>query len=99
MILRVCQWQWTTILTQGGMVSSKENSALATQLMNEETARYRVKPQQLTIHQDRGAPMTAHRYVDQMLELGIVLSHSRPRVSNDNAMSEARFTALKGQSD
>lgn len=41
--------------------------------------------------------MTAHRFVDQMLELDIMLSHSRPRVSNDNPMSESQFATLKGQ--
>ena len=81
------------------MISSKENAALATQLMNESATRYRIAPGQLTIHQDRGAPMTAHRFVDQMLELDITLSHSRPRVSNDNPMSEAQFATLKGQPD
>jgi putative transposase len=48
------------------MVSHKENSALATQLMAEATARYLITPDQLTIHQDRGSPMIAHGYLDQM---------------------------------
>lgn len=81
------------------MVSAKENAALATQLMAEATSRYRVRPGQLTIHQDRGAPMTAHRYIDQMLEIGVGLSHSRPRVSNDNPHIESGFATLKGQPD
>lgn len=81
------------------MVSRKENSALARQLMSEAVVRYRIEPGQLTVHQDRGAPMIAHRYIDQMTELGIVLSHSRPRVSNDNAFSEAQFKTQKHQPD
>jgi len=81
------------------MISAKENAALAEQLMTEASSRYRIAPGQLTIHQDRGAPMTAHRFIDQMLELDIMLSHSRPRVSNDNAMSESGFATLKGQPD
>jgi putative transposase len=52
------------------MVSRKENSALARQLMNEAAIRYRIGSGQLTVHQDRGAPMIAHRYIDQMTELG-----------------------------
>ncbi len=83
----------------GWMISNKENSALATQLMSEATMRYGIAPEQLTIHQDRGAPMIAHRFIDQALELGVMLSHSRPRVSNDNAMSESQFATLKGQPD
>jgi len=81
------------------MVSRKENSALAQQLMAEATARYRITSGQLTIHQDRGAPMTAHRYIDQLSEMGVMLSHSRPRVSNDNAFSEAQFKTQKYQPD
>ena len=81
------------------MVSSKENSALASQLMAEATARYRITPGQLTIHQDRGSPMIAHGYLDQMKEMDVTCSHSRPRVSNDNAFSESQFRTLKYQPD
>ena len=81
------------------MVSAKENSALARQLMREAAQRYRITSGSLTVHQDRGAPMTAHRYFDLMGELGITLSHSRPRVSNDNPFSEAQFKTQKYQPD
>ena len=81
------------------MVSAKENSALAQQLFSEALARYRIEPNQLTIHQDRGAPMTAHRTINLLSDRGIVLSHSRPRVSNDNAFSEAQFKTQKYQPD
>ena len=81
------------------MVSRKENSALAQQLMDEATHRYQIMPKQLTIHQDRGSPMIAHRYIDMLLDLGVTLSHSRPRVSNDNAFSEAQFKTMKYQPD
>ena len=43
--------------------------------------------------------MIAHRFIDQMYELDIILSHSRPRVSNDNAFSESQFKTLKYQPD
>jgi putative transposase len=42
----------------------KKNSALAKQLMNETVERYQIAPSQLTLHQDRGSPMTAHGYLD-----------------------------------
>jgi putative transposase len=60
------------------MVSSKENNALSKQLMDEATARYDMAPGQLTLHQDRGSPMTAHGYFDLMCELDVTCSHSRP---------------------
>ena len=51
------------------MVSRKENSALSKQLMDEATARYLIRPGQLTVHQDRGSPMIAYGYLDLMREL------------------------------
>ena len=81
------------------MVSRKENSALAQQLMQEAMARYAITEGQLTLHQDRGAPMTAYAYLDLMGELGATCSHSRPRVSNDNPFSESQFKTQKYQPD
>jgi putative transposase len=85
--------------TVAWMISLKENSALAMQLMDEASARYRIKPGQLTLHQDRGSPMTANGFLGAMSALDITCSHSRPRVSNDNAFSESGFKTLKYQPD
>lgn len=79
------------------MLSRKENSALAQQLMREAHERYQIRS--LTLHQDRGAPMIANAYLDLLAELSITASHSRPRVSNDNAMSESQFKTMKYQPD
>lgn len=81
------------------MLSRKENSALARQLMQEAMARYGIAAGQLTLHQDSGAPRTAHAYLDLMGELGATCSHSRPRVSNDNPFSESQFKTQKYQPD
>ncbi len=86
------------------MLSRKENSALSGQLIQQAYENYHIDPEQLTLHQDRGSPMTAHCmtahcYLDLLSELAITASHSRPRVSNDNAMSEAQFKTLKYQPD
>ena len=81
------------------MVSRKENSALAQQLVAEAGSRYRIKPRQLTLHQDRGSPMIAHSFLDLLGEHGITGSHSRPRVSNDNPFSESQFKTAKYQPD
>ncbi len=45
------------------MLSKKENSTFAEQLMDEALSRYRINPGQLALHQDRGSPMTAHGYL------------------------------------
>ena len=81
------------------MLSRKENSALSSQLIAQAHERYNIGPDRLTLHQDRGVPMTAHCYLDLLAELSITASHSRPRVSNDNAMSESQFKTLKYQPD
>jgi len=81
------------------MVSRKENSALAQQLMTEAIARYDLAHSNLTLHQDRGSPMIARGYLDLMAEFGVTCSHSRPRVSNDNPTSESQFKTLKYQPD
>ena len=81
------------------MLSRKENSALSQQLMQQAMARYPQAAHALTIHQDRGSPMIAHGYLDLLGELGATASHSRPRVSNDNAFSESQFKTLKYQPD
>ena len=81
------------------MISRKENSALAQQLMDEALARYRIRSGELVIHQDRGSPMIARAYLDLMGEHGVTCSHSRPRVSNDNPFSESQFKTAKYQPD
>lgn len=81
------------------MLSRKENSALSQQLMREAIGRYPHAAQSLTIHQDRGSPMIAGGYLDVLGEMGATASHSRPRVSNDNAFSESQFKTAKYQPD
>ncbi|MBC6458287.1 IS3 family transposase [Actinomadura sp. HBU206391] len=48
-----------------------------------------------TLHSDRGTAMTSISVAELLSELGIVKSHSRPKVSNDNPYSEAQFRTLK----
>jgi len=81
------------------MVASRENSALAKQLLAEAVSRYDIEPGKLSVHQDRGAPMTSHGFADLLAELGVERSYSRPRVSNDNPFSESAFHTVKQQPD
>jgi transposase InsO family protein len=48
-----------------------------------------------TIHSDRGTSMTSISVTELLSDLGIIKSHSRPKVSNDNPYSEAAFKTLK----
>lgn len=61
--------------------------------------RHGIEPGRLRLHQDRGVPMTAHGFLDLLAALGVDPSHSRPRVSNDHAFSEAQFKTLQYQPD
>ncbi len=49
----------------------------------------------LTIHADRGSPMTSKPVAVLLADLRIGQTHSRPHVSNDNPFSEAAFKTLK----
>ncbi len=47
------------------------------------------------LHSDNGAPMRSFTLAAKMAELGVSLSFSRPRVSNDNAYAESWFRTMK----
>lgn len=79
----------------GWLLATAESAALAQRLIHETAERQNIAANALTLHADLGAPMTARPVVQLLADLGIVRSHSRPRVSNDNAFSEAQFKTLK----
>ncbi len=79
----------------GWMVANRENSALAGRLIEETCNKQGVKPKVLTLHSDRGAPMTSKCTAQLLADLGVTRSLSRPQVSDDNPFSEAQFKTLK----
>ena len=79
----------------GWMVADRENSALAGRLIQQSCLKYGVQPRVLTLHSDRGAPMTSQCTAQLLADLGVTRSLSRPRVSDDNPFSEAQFNTLK----
>lgn len=81
----------------GWMLSDRESAAHAKRLIVETCARQGIEPHTLTIHQDRGTPMTSKTLAQTYADLGVTKSFSRPRVSNDNPYSEAQFKTLKYQ--
>jgi len=83
----------------GWMVAERENAAHARRLIAETCAKYGVEPGTLTLHQDRGAPMTAKTFAQTLADLGVTKTHSRPHVSDDNPFSEAQFKTLKYRPD
>jgi putative transposase len=79
----------------GWLIAERESADLAQVLIAETCQRENIPPDQLTIHADRGGPMTAKPLALLLADLGVVKSHSRPHVSNDNPFSEAQFKTLK----
>lgn len=79
----------------GWMVALVESSALAEELIAETCHRQGIEPGQLTVHADRGSPMTSKSVALLLADLGVTKTHSRPHVSNDNPFSEAQFKTLK----
>ena len=79
----------------GWMLAPRESAALAERLIAETCAKQGIAPGQLTVHADRGAAMTSKPVALLLADLGVVKTHSRPHVSNDNPFSEAQFKTLK----
>ena len=79
----------------GWMVAERESAALASRLIEQSCLKQGIEPQVLTLHSDRGAPMTSKCTAQLLADLGITRSLSRPRVSDDNPFSEAQFKTLK----
>jgi putative transposase len=79
----------------GWMVATRESAALAEKLIAATCAKQGITAGQLTIHADRGSSMTSKPVTFLLADLGVIQSHSRPHVSNDNPYSEAQFKTLK----
>lgn len=83
----------------GWLLAEAESGELAEQLIAETCRKQGIQRDQLTLHADRGAPMTAQTVVQLLEELGVTKSHSRPHTSDDNPFSEAQFKTLKYRPD
>ena len=79
----------------GWMLASRESGDLARRLIRETCAKYDIAQEQLTLHSDRGPAMQSQTVAQLLATLGVVKSHNRPHVSNDNPFSESQFKTLK----
>jgi len=79
----------------GWLLASAESGELAKDLIADALKRQGVGCDQLSIHADRGTSMTSKPVAQLLVDLGVLRSHSRPHVSNDNPFSEAAFKTLK----
>ncbi len=79
----------------GAEVHETESGELAAALMQRTVLRERCYRQPQVLHADNGAAMKSQTLQVKLAELNISPSHSRPRVSNDNAYVESLFRTLK----
>jgi putative transposase len=81
----------------GWCVADAESAILFQPLFDDAIQKHNVRPGQLTLHADRGAPMKAKATAFLLADLGVTRSHNRPHTSNDNPFSESHFKTLKYQ--
>jgi len=81
------------------MLATRETAALAEVLIEQTCLKQRISRGQLSLHADRGSSMTSKPVAFLLADLGVIYSHSRPHVSNDNPFSEAQFKTLKYRPD
>lgn len=79
----------------GWMVNERENAQLAEHFIRETCRKQGIQRGELTIHADRGSSMTSKTVALLLSDLGVIKTHSRPQVSNDNPFSESQFKTMK----
>jgi len=79
----------------GYAVHDCECGDLAANLIEQACRDEGVSKNQVVLHSDNGAPMKSATLLATLQQLGVVTSFSRPRVSNDNPISEALFRTVK----
>ncbi len=79
----------------GWEVHEREGGEEAAALIQRAVLAERCFRKPLVLHADNGSPMKSQTMQAKLYDLGIVSSHSRPRVSNDNPYSESLFRTLK----
>lgn len=72
----------------GFSIHENESSEHAAMLMKQSCLDEQIKPDQLVLHSDNGAPMKGLTMLAMLQELGVIPSFSRPSVSDDNPYSE-----------
>ncbi len=72
----------------GWEVHDSETGERAAELMQRTVIAEQCFRKPLVLHSDNGSPMKSYTLQSKLVDLGITPSHSRPRVSNDNAYSD-----------
>jgi putative transposase len=83
----------------GWLLAKEESAELAEQLVAESCRKQGIERDQLTLHSDRGSPMTAKSMGQLLLDLRVSQSLTRPHTPDDNPFSEAQFKTMKYRPD
>lgn len=83
----------------GWQIAERESEVLAKELIEASLLGQNIVAGQLHLHADRGGPMISKTVAGLLADLGVGKTHSRPRVSNDNAYSESQFKTFKYRPD
>ena len=83
----------------GWLLDDYESADLAERLIAESCRKQGIGRDQLILHADRGAAMTAKSLAQFLSDLGIDQSHARPYTPDDNPFSEAQFKTMKYRPD
>jgi putative transposase len=83
----------------GWMIAYRETAELAKRLIEHSCRKHKIAPGQLTVHADRGSSMKSKPVALLLADLGVIKTHSRPHVSDDNPYSESQFRTLKYRPD
>ena len=76
----------------GWLLAERESATLAERLLEDAYAKQGIRPGQLTVHADRGAPMVSKPPAHFLTDLCVTKTHNRPHVSSDDPYSAAQFT-------
>jgi putative transposase len=76
----------------GAHVHARESGLLAEEMMKQIFGIHGIPA---VVHADRGTSMTSKTVAALLSDLGVIRSHSRPQVSNDNPYSESLFKTMK----
>ena len=77
------------------LVAEHEDQELAEDFLGDAILTPDVSPHTLTIPADRGSSARSKPVRQLLVDLGLIRSHRRPHVSNDNPYSEAQFKTRK----
>lgn len=83
---------WSRVIV-GWEIHDTESADIAAAMFERLKKKHRVES--IYLHSDNGNAMTASTMLETLYRLGIVLSTSRPRVSDDNAFIESFFKTVK----